>query len=160
MTVDHHYFQSMIDKSQVRIGVRAIITNSSKDKFLVEKNHCEPGKYLNFIGGGLELGETLDDCLSREIMEETFVGISRMEYLFYVENFITLKGETIHGIGFYYLVELEREDVVSPNEDFEFLWFTKDDLANLDLRPTIVRDCIVDDSYRSIDRLISRDFLE
>lgn len=142
------------------MGARAIITNPIEDRFLLEKNHCEPEKFFNFIGGGLELGETLEECLRREIQEETSAGISRMEYLFHVENFITFRGAIVHGIGFYFLVELEREDVVSANDDYELLWFTRDQLVGLDLRPSIVRDCIVDGSYQSIDQLISKDILE
>jgi 8-oxo-dGTP pyrophosphatase MutT (NUDIX family) len=153
------YFQSMTEKGQIRIGARAIITNNAKNRFLVEKNHCEPNKYLNFIGGGLELGETLAACLIREIQEETSVDISRMEYLFFVENFISFDDVLIHGIGFYYLVELEKEEVESASKDFEFIWFSKKELADLDLRPYIVRDCIANGSYRSISHLISRNEL-
>jgi 8-oxo-dGTP pyrophosphatase MutT (NUDIX family) len=149
----------MVEKGLVRMGTRAIITNASKDKFLVEKNLNEPGQFLNFLGGGLELGETLDECLKREIMEETGLAISKMDYLFFVENFITIKGETIHGIGFYYLVELERDDIESADERYEFLWFSKAELAGIDLRPQVVRDSIVDGSFRSIDRLKSTDIL-
>jgi 8-oxo-dGTP pyrophosphatase MutT (NUDIX family) len=149
----------MVEKGLVRVGTRAIITNANKDKFLVEKNLNEPGQFLNFIGGGLELGETLDECLMREIMEETGLAISRMDYLFFVENFITMKGETIHGIGFYYLVELERDDIESPDEQYEFIWFSKAELAGIDLRPQVVRDSIVNGSFQSIDRLISKDIL-
>jgi ADP-ribose pyrophosphatase YjhB (NUDIX family) len=102
---------------------------------------------LNFIGGGLELGETLDECIKRKILVETFVGISRMKYIFIVENFISFKEEIIHGIGFYYLVELNRENVVSALDDHDFIWYQTEELANLELRPTIVRDCISDGSY-------------
>ena len=160
MAEDKNYFQSMIEKGQIRIGARAIITNAAQDRFLVEKNHSEPGQVLNFSGGVLELGESLDQCLKREIMEETFVSISRMDYLFFVENFITHKEEVIDGIGFYYLVELGQEDIKSANDDFEFFWFSKKELAELDLRPYIVRDCIIDGSYLSISRLINRNELE
>jgi len=157
---DYHYFQSMAEKGLIRMGARAIITNSKEDKFLVEKNRCEPTKFFNFVGGGLDIGETLDECLKREILEETSAGISRMEYLFYVENFITYKTDIIHGIGFYYLLELERHDIKSANKDYEFLWYSQDELPDLDLRPYVVRDCIIDGSYQSINRLISRDNLE
>jgi 8-oxo-dGTP pyrophosphatase MutT (NUDIX family) len=159
MAQARHYFQSMLQKGQIRIGARAIITNSSQDRFLVEKNLREPSKFLNFIGGGLKLGETLDECLIREIQEETLAEISSMEYLFYVENFIDYQGKVIHGIGFYYIVELDREEVISANDDFKLLWFSKDELSDLDLRPYVVRDCIQDGSYKSLQRLVNKNYL-
>ena len=145
----------MAESGIIRIGARAIITDAAQDKFLVEKNLSEPGQYLNFIGGGLEIGETLDECLKRELLEENIPCVTRMDYLFYVENFISYNKMLAHGIGFYYLVELEDDNVKSANKDFEFLWFTRNDLAELDLRPHVVRDCITDGSYRSVNRLIS-----
>ncbi len=71
MTDDHIYFHWMVENGQIRTGCRAIIINSSTDRFLVEKNNGARDQYLNFIGGGVELGELLESCLEREIKEET-----------------------------------------------------------------------------------------
>lgn len=50
-----------------RIGCRAIITDGSKILLSHEKN---TGVYLS-PGGGLECGESLEDCVLREVLEET-----------------------------------------------------------------------------------------
>ena len=160
MNDDHIYFNQMIDKGQIRIGSRAIIINQSADHFLVEKNLGTRDKYLNFIGGGVELGETLEACLEREVNEETNARIIEMKYLFFVENFITFKGHITHGLGHYFLVKLDREDVRPTSDNVEFLWFSAKELADIDLRPHVVRDQIVNGTYRSIHRLISRDFID
>jgi 8-oxo-dGTP pyrophosphatase MutT (NUDIX family) len=156
MTDDHIYFQLMAEKRQVRVGARAIIVNHSADRFLVEKNSGAREQYLNFIGGGVELGESLEACLAREIQEETNAKAIRMDYLFVVENFVTFKGELLHGLGHYFEVELDRSDVISPTDGIEFLWFSMKELAEVDLRPQVVRDQIVKGTYRSVCHLISK----
>jgi 8-oxo-dGTP pyrophosphatase MutT (NUDIX family) len=160
MTDDHIYFRWMVENGQIRPSSRAIIVNSSADRFLVEMNHGARDQYLNLIGGGVELGETLKACLEREIKEETNARIIKMDYLLVVENFITFKGEITHGLGHYFQVELDREDVLSTSDEIEFLWFSPDALADVDLRPHVVRDHIAKGTYRSVRHLVSRDIVE
>lgn len=157
MTDDHEYFQWMVENEQVRPGARAIVVSSSGDRFLLEKNHGARAQYLNFIGGGVELGESLEECLVREISEETNARATRLQYLFVVENFINFKGEITHGLGHYFEVELDRENVQSDVDGIEFLWFSIEDLGGLDLRPHVVRDHIVNGTHKSVRHLISRD---
>ena len=157
MTDDHVYFHWMVEKGQIRPGARAIIVNEAKDRFLVEKNHGARDGYLNFIGGGVELGETFEICLEREVQEETNAKVIRMDYLFVVENFITFKGQITHGLGHYFEVELDREDVRANSDGSDLLWFSADALADIDLRPHAVRDHIVKGTYRSVRHLVSRD---
>lgn len=157
MTDDHIYFRWMVDIGQIHAGARAIIVNSTAERFLVEKKHGAQDQYLNFIGGGVEIGESLESCLEREIIEETNARIIRKEYLFVVEIFVTFKGDITHGLGHYFEIELDREDVRSDIDGIEFLWFSRDVLADLDLRPHIVRDHIVEGTYRSARHLISKD---
>ena len=112
---------------------------------------------MNFIGGGVELGEALEACLEREVQEETNAKVIRMDYLFVVENFITFKGQITHGLGHYFEVELDREDVRANSDRSDLLWFSADALADIDLRPHAVRDHIVKGTYRSVRHLVSRD---
>ena len=80
-----------------------------------------------------------------------------MEYLFVVENFVTFEGEIAHGLGHYFEVEIDREQVKSHLNRIELLWLPISELAQADLRPHIVREHIADGSYRSVRHLISRD---
>jgi 8-oxo-dGTP pyrophosphatase MutT (NUDIX family) len=159
MTDDHNYFRWMVENGQIRPGARAIIVNTVRDRFLVEKNHGKRDQYMNFIGGGVDLNETLESCIEREISEETNAEVTRMEYLFVVENFINFKGDIIHGLGHYFEVELDRPDVRSDVDGIEFPWFSVDELAQVDLRPHVIRDRIVDGTYRSVRHLLSRNLV-
>jgi len=62
----------------------------------------EKGKWDVGAGGSLEFGETIENCLVREIQEEVGVGILEMEYLGKREVFRNLDGKDTHWIGFYY----------------------------------------------------------
>lgn len=57
-----------------RISAKALIWNATRDKFLVVQ---EEGSGLwDFTGGGLEHGESPEDCLRREIGQEMGVPIT------------------------------------------------------------------------------------
>ena len=147
----------MLENARIGLGARAIIVNSERDHFLAEKNLGTRDQYLNFIGGRVELGETLEACIKREMQEETNAKVMRMEYLFVVENFITFKGETLHGLGHYFEVEIDCTDVQSQLDGIELVWLSLDELAQADLRPHVVRDSISDGSFKSVRHLVSRD---
>ncbi len=151
------YLNQMLENAQVRVGARAIIVNSEHNHFLVEKNLGTRDQYLNFVGGRVELGETLEACIRREMQEETNAQVMRMEYLFVVENFITFKGETLHGLGHYFKVEIDRKQVQSRLDGIELVWLSINELSQADLRPHVVRDAIADGSFKSVRHLISRD---
>jgi 8-oxo-dGTP pyrophosphatase MutT (NUDIX family) len=51
-----------------------------------------------FNGGGVDLGETPEGAMRRELNEETNANISRIEYLFVLEYFIWYKGDLTHGL--------------------------------------------------------------
>ena len=154
--IPHEYLKEMIAKSRIGLSARAIIVNPTRDRFLVEKNLGSKDQFMNFIGGRLEFGETLEACLEREISEETDARITRNDYLFVVENFIKLEGETAHGMGHYFEVELDREEVKSYLDGVELIWLPINELAQADLRPHVARDAIVYGTYKSVRRLISK----
>ena len=154
------HLEAWLDDNQLRVGARMIIVNATRDHFLVEKNLDTRDQYMNFIGGGVELGETFEETILREISEETDAIITRMEYLFVVENFIHFKGETIHGLGHYFDVEIDRMEVKSLLEEIELIWLPINEVTQADLRPHVVRDAIANSTYRSARRLISRDVIQ
>lgn len=66
--------------SDYRLSVRAIVIKD--DKILLnEFNH---GEYYNIPGGGLEIGETLKECVKREVYEESgyTVHVKEMVYIY------------------------------------------------------------------------------
>jgi ADP-ribose pyrophosphatase YjhB (NUDIX family) len=70
-------------KETIRVRVAAIIRNSLQEILLVEqkKNPNKPSYYL-LPGGGVELGEKLEDALKRELEEEIGFSPTKMKFLF------------------------------------------------------------------------------
>ena len=156
MFTDHEFFREMAERKQIRPSARAIVLNAAGDQILVEKNLIAVEQNLNFIGGGLEFGESFETCLHREMGEETNAKIIGMSYLFVVENFIFFKGQITHGLEHYLQVQLDREQIESREPEHEYFWVPMMQLGEIDLRPHLVRDCIIDSTYRSIRHLISK----
>jgi 8-oxo-dGTP pyrophosphatase MutT (NUDIX family) len=151
------YFTWLADGGWIRISVRALIFSPAKDQIMVERNLGLQNEYANFIGGGVETGETLQQCIEREIVEETNAKVTRAKYLFVVENFYPYNGERRHSLEHYFEIELDRDDVRSRNIGNTYERIPIEALSGLDLRPTIVRDSIISGSYSHVRHLIIED---
>jgi 8-oxo-dGTP pyrophosphatase MutT (NUDIX family) len=152
-----NHFDWWTDGGGIRVSARAIIFNQAKDHILIERNFGDQNEFSNFIGGGVEVGETLQSCIERELNEETDARIIGAKYLFIVENFIPYNSEVRHSLEHYFEIELDRENVIPKNKSTEFIWVSIDEMPAIDLRPAIVRDCIVDGTYRRISHMVLGD---
>jgi 8-oxo-dGTP pyrophosphatase MutT (NUDIX family) len=149
------FFDWLANGGRIRTSARAIIFDTKKVRILVEKN-VEISHFFNFIGGEVEVGETMIECLGREVSEETNAGISEARYLFVVENFILHEGEVRHSLEHYFEARLDRTDVLATNSGVLYEWIPIEQLRQVDLRPINVRDCIIDGSYGHVNHLVSK----
>lgn len=85
-----------------------------------------PGKW-ELPGGTLEVGETEEACLSREIEEELGVIISVDNFL--AENYFDYKEKSIR-LRAYYVTYLSGEFRLSVHSEIK--WVSKDELPNYD----------------------------
>lgn len=152
-----NYLVWLADGGWIRVSARAIIFNQAKDQILIESNFGSQNKFANFIGGGVETGETLQSCIERELFEETDAKIINTEYLFVVENFFSHNSEIRHSLEHYFEIDLGSEEILSINEGVEFVWIPVEKLLTVDLRPVIVRDSIIDGSYRNSGHMVIGD---
>ncbi|MEL4357562.1 MULTISPECIES: NUDIX hydrolase [unclassified Luteococcus] len=78
---------------------------------LMARNHRDD--YLYSVGGGVHHGETAQDAVRREVLEETGVPLEVERLAFIHENFFTdsssqsLSGKTCHELTFYYLMRYD-----------------------------------------------------
>lgn len=89
----------------------------------------EHGRW-DFGGGGLEFGETIEECLVREIKEEYGIEPINFEYLGFDEIFRKHNEVPTHWIAFRYKAQLDREKVINgePHKHDELKWVTLDTL--------------------------------
>ena len=62
-----------MQSSDYRISIKALILDKTRTKFLAIKN--DKGKW-NLPGGGIDPGETIEECVKREVMEETGLRVT------------------------------------------------------------------------------------
>ena len=84
----------------------------------------EQGKWDLGVGGALEHGETIEDCLKREMLEEIGTGPIDFKFLTHMEKFRTLDGRSTHWLGFYYkcLIDPTLVVVTDNEETDEMVW--------------------------------------
>jgi 8-oxo-dGTP pyrophosphatase MutT (NUDIX family) len=108
--------------------------------------------FWTFPGGRAEIGETSEETLKREMMEELGVEVTVGRLLWSVENFFHYEEKSWHELGFYYLMDVPEEFPFKPEgivhfirdgkSDLEFKWVpaTRAALTALDIPPYFIAD--------------------
>jgi ADP-ribose pyrophosphatase YjhB (NUDIX family) len=81
----------------------AFIVND-RQELLVVRRAKEPAKgTLDLPGGFVDMDETGEEGMRREIMEETGLHVQRMDFLFSIPNLYVYSGMTVHTIDLFFL---------------------------------------------------------
>lgn len=101
-----------------------------KGELLVERRGKEPAKgTLDLPGGFVDMDETAEEGLRREIMEETGIEVCELEYLFSLPNIYRYSGIDIHTLDMFYLVRVDADVETQANDDAaECLWLPIGDI--------------------------------
>ena len=110
---------------------------------------CPPGTTEHaFIGGHVALGETQQEALVREFMEEIHAPVTPVKLLAVGEVFIPWGKRPCHQIGLYYKLRLDDVNAIPLQGSFfgfdelggkrinlEFKWIPLEDLPTLEIYP-------------------------
>jgi 8-oxo-dGTP pyrophosphatase MutT (NUDIX family) len=112
---------------------------SPDDRILLVDQERLGQRHWTSLGGGIEHGESIEQCAIREAYEESGLRV-RLERLLTVTEF--WKGAALHGVGFLFLATPDPwpQDVVLPDVDgiatfHGYGWFSREDVARLDVFP-------------------------
>lgn len=130
------------DKHWFRYRTGAIIINDDKTLLM----YSETGNHYYSIGGGVHIGEKAEDCIRREVFEETGVDFEVVRPLCLVENFFegkygSIDSKICHIIEFYFLMKapkimnFKNNSVNIDDESERLVWLPIDKLHVFDVRP-------------------------
>ena len=124
-------FRTKIGSTVFGVRATALIVKDNR-LFVIED---EDGCYT--IGGAIQVNETTEDAVVREVKEELGVTSTVGPLAFVVEN----------HIEFHYLVDLLEDAPLVMQEDTKRLpcrWIALDDLHTVDLKPAFLKSALPD----------------
>lgn len=125
----------------------AFIVNDN-DEMLVVRRAKEPAKgTLDLPGGFVDMGETVEEGMRREIKEETGLDVHDIQYLFSSPNVYKYSGMGIHTLDMDYLVPVHGDNsivVKAADDAAEALWIpltevNPDDFGLDSIRHAVIR---------------------
>ena len=134
-----------------KFRVSGIVINDNKI-LLVD---MDDSGFLCLPGGYVELGETTEQAICREMQEELGYKLEIVKYLGVVENFFVNKySKTMHEICFYYLLKPSKgekaiytdysliENDKGHNIKLNFKWINIDTIDEYDVRPSLLKKIV------------------
>lgn len=110
--------------------VGGLVFNKKGDLFLM-RSHKWRNTYT-VPGGHIELGETMEDALVREVKEETNLEIFDIEFIDFQEFIFDDEfWKKRHFIFFDYSAKTNSTEVILNNEAQDFIWVSLNEVFNL-----------------------------
>ncbi|OQA36359.1 MAG: Nucleoside triphosphatase NudI [Parcubacteria group bacterium ADurb.Bin326] len=123
-----------MQKTFYRVSIKALVIKKGK-VLLVQ----EPDGRWELPGGGMDSGETPEQCLKRELKEElgaTPAKISDRPACVWSQE-VEKKGELINRLFLAYSVKLKSENFKITEEAIAIGWFTKKEMTKINLHINI-----------------------
>jgi ADP-ribose pyrophosphatase len=123
----------------IGIGCGALIINDNNEVLLLKRTtqtRNEAG-FWSKPGGGVELGEKIEDAVKREIKEELGVEIELINFLGFTDHILKLENQ--HWIAFNYLAKIKggKPENLEPGKHEEIKWFSLNNLPEKITQTTI-----------------------
>lgn len=111
----------------------ALITNENNELLVATRAH-EPVKgTLDLPGGFVDMDETGEEAVIREVKEETGLDVQELKYMFSIPNIYVYSGFEVHTLDLIYLCKVNDTHILKAEDDVAKLEFIKIDELNPDL---------------------------
>ena len=135
-------------------AVCAIIEDDRGRILLTERKYEPAEKTLDLPGGFVDIGETAEEALQREIMEELRLEVIRMDYFMSAPNIYNYRDVVYHTLDLAFQVKVHGFKPLQSADDVAGTIFIQPD--NIDLRKiglSSIREIVR--HYANADRIIS-----
>ena len=101
---------------------------NAEGELLVVRRKNEPAKgTLDLPGGFVDMDETGEQGIAREVKEETGLIATQVDYQFSIPNLYLYSGLTVHTLDMFYIVKTENTFHVQAMDDAaEYMWIPLD----------------------------------
>lgn len=123
----------------------AFIVND-RDEMLVVRRAKEPAKgTLDLPGGFVDMGETVEEGMIREIKEETGLDVTNIEYLFSSPNVYVYSGMGVHTLDMDYLARVHGSvpAIKAADDAAEALWIPIAQVNPAEFGLTSIRNAVI-----------------
>lgn len=111
----------------------ALIINEKNELLIATRAH-EPVKgTLDLPGGFVDLNETGEEAVIREVKEESGLKVEEVKYLFSIPNIYVYSGFEVHTLDLVYLCKVNNSENFKAEDDVANLQFIKIEKLNPDL---------------------------
>lgn len=121
----------------------AFIVNE-RQELLVVRRANEPAKgTLDLPGGFVDMDETAEQGMAREILEETGLRVDHCRYLFSIPNLYDYSGMTIHTLDMFFRIDVPSSVEVRANDDAaECMWIPLGGISPADFGLLSIRQAV------------------
>lgn len=143
-----------IDIEDYKLNIRAACVIKHNNKVLLHKS--DDKDHYCLIGGRVELGESSENTIKREIKEELDKEIDIKGYISTIENFFTFEGSKYHEYMFVYEAEFKNENDklieetlknVEGKEYLKYYWVDLDEIDTVNIKPKVIKEIFKEEKY-------------
>lgn len=115
-----------------RISPAIIVSVVKKSKILLGRSERFPGKMYSVLAGFADIGESLEECVKREVYEETNIKIKNVKY------FGSQAWPFPDSLMIAYTAEYKSGEIKIDNDELsDAKWFDQDNLPEIPGHPSI-----------------------
>lgn len=143
-----------INVEEYKLNVRAAGVLIHNGKILLHRNINSD--HYALIGGRVEIGESSDNTIKREIEEELGKNIEITGYISTIENFFEMKDSKYHEIMFVHKIEFTNDEdkkieyTMKNREGKDYLqyeWIDLNKIEEYPLVPKVIKDILKENKF-------------
>jgi 8-oxo-dGTP diphosphatase len=121
----------MNSNKKPQIAVRAMITNSERKILILKRANTSYGDGCwNLPGGKIDLGETAEHAIKKELKEEINLDCYSSKFLFYLDN-LPNEMTNLHFVTLFFECKCSGE-IKLNSESIDYKWIDSGELSNYD----------------------------